>query len=311
MIPTIAIAIAVTLALNIGANNAGITMGPVYGSGLRGKWFSLILIAIFNVLGAVFVGTRGIQNVGQGLFTASLGSNPYMFLLIAPTVAITLLAVANLLRVPVSTTHAAIAALIGVGLYLEVVHVPKALGILAWWILTPVVAILVTFAVGRVLLWKWPGIFQSRSRRIFGWLLTIGGAYMAFTVGANNAANAGAVLFGGGIVGAIGAALIAGLMMAVGALVWGHRTLETVARGITEICHVRALVIALVSGTITLAAALGGIPISKTLVVTSAIIGFALATRSVQPGVRRILAMWTVSPILAVSVTYLLVLVMS
>ncbi len=301
--------IASTLALSIGANNAGISMGPVYGAGARSRWASLVLIAIFYFAGAVLLGPRGIRTVGSGIFTADLSSNPYLFLLVAPAAALVLLTLATLLKVPVSTTHAAVAALAGVGLFLDVLNAEKTRAILAWWIATPIVAFAVTYPIARLVPHRWS---DAMPKRAIGFLLTLGGCYMAFTVGANNAANATGALAGAGLVSPLGGAAISGLGMAVGGLLWGGRMLEAVGKKLTELNHLRSLVVALVSGTITLVAALYGIPISKTLVVASAIIAYGLASNGVRETyrngqVRRIAVLWTTSPLIAVGSTYALV----
>ncbi len=301
--------ISITLALAIGANNAGIAMGPVYGAGARSRWASLILAALFYLAGALLLGPRGIRTVGSGIFTESLGAYPYLFLLVAPASALVLLTLATLLKVPVSTTHAAVAALAGVGLYLDVLNAEKARHILAWWALTPVVAFAVTWPIALLVPHRWA---DRLPRRVIGFLLTLGGCYMAFTVGANNAGNSTGALAGAGLLNPLAAAALAGAGMAVGALLWGSRMLEAVGKKLTELNHLRSLVVALVSGTITLVAALYGVPISKTLVVASAIIAYGLASNGFgatyrNGSVRRIAVLWTTSPLIAVGSTYFIV----
>jgi len=295
--------IAVTLALSIGANNAGIAMGPVYGAAIRSRWASLALVALFYLLGALVLGHRGIATVGRELFTVPLSAHPYGFLLIAPTAALVLMVVATLLRVPISTTHAAVAALVGVGLYLDVVRGDRVLRILAWWLATPLASFLVTWPIAKLV------GRRTTSSKAIGWLLTFGGCYVAFSVGANNAANAAAVLAGAGLVSPFVGALIAGVAMAAGGATWGGRVLETVGKGLAELNAVRSVVVALVAGTTTLVASAFGVPISLTLVVASSVIAFGIATDGVRQAyrnnhVRRIAVLWTTSPLIAVGSTY-------
>jgi phosphate/sulfate permease len=311
MIEATGILLATGVALNIGANNTGIAMGPLTGAGLRGRRSALLLAALFNVLGACLVGARGVAHVGGILLGGEMGLHPAVFLLAAPAVTLALLGLANLLRVPVSTTHAAMAALLGVGLVTDVLRLPHAASMAAWWLATPAAAIASTWAAGRAIRSWRPGLFGATPGRWAGPLLTAAACYVAFTVGANNAANATAVLYGTGLLGAAPAALVAGLGMAAGALLWGGGTLAVVGEGIAELCPVRSLVVASVSGSITLAAAWGGIPVSKTLVVAGGVIGFSLASSGIRATagnvhVRRILALWTASPLVAAGFTYAL-----
>jgi PiT family inorganic phosphate transporter/sulfate permease len=306
MLEIIGTGIATALALNIGANNAGISMGPAAGAGLRSKRAALLWAAGFHLAGAALLGSRGVEHVGRTLLGPEVPEHPAVFLAAAPLVAVALLVLANVLRTPVSTTHAAMASLIGIGMVFEAVRLPKAGEMIGWWIATPLVSAGASWAAGRLLFGRVP-----EAGRWAGPLLTLAGAYVAFTAGANNAANAGAVLFATGVLGSVEAAFLAGAGMAVGTLLWGSRTLKTVGEGIAELCPARALVVASVAGTVTLAAAWGGIPVSKTLGVTGGLIGLSLAATGARATasnahVRRILALWTASPLLAVALTYAL-----
>ncbi len=317
MIETIGVAIAVVLAMNIGANNSGVWMAPAFGSGLRRKGTALVLFAIFAALGAVTLGAPVVRTVGHGLFTTGLDANPWLFLVLAPTLTITIITVANLFKLPVPTTPTAICSLIGVGLFFGVVRGSKVVDILLWWGISPLASLVVTWTIGRILVARFPmllhpELLSARAKKRIGILLTLTGCYSAFAIGANNVANAMGPLVGAGTVGILTGTVLAGLAFAAGSVLWGGRVLETVGKGITELCHVRALVVGFVGATGMLAASFFGAPISGALIVTSGVIGFSLATSGARStaenrNVRRIMLLWATGPALTVLVSFALV----
>ena len=313
--------LAFALAFNISANNAGVHMAPAYAVGARRKWTALILFAIFTALGALFLGGEVSRTVGRDLFKADFkadfNGDTWLFLVLAPTITLVLLVAANLLRVPTPTTPVAIFSLVGVGMAYGLVNGEKLFEVLVWWVASPIATLILTWGFGKILLAKFPAHAHHdqqspRAKKWIGLLLTIEGCYSAFAIGANNVGNAVGPLFGAGNM-EMGVALVLGAGgFVAGSLVWGGRVLETVGKGITELCHIRALVVGVVTATGILVASLFGAPVSGALVVTSGMIGFSLASTGVRGtagnrNIRRIVVVWTASPAAAVLVAYLLV----
>ena len=309
--------LAFALAFNISANNAGVHMAPAYGVGARRKWTALILFAIFTALGALLLGDEVSRTVGQDLFKDDFKSDTWLFLVLAPTITLVLLVVANLMKVPTPTTPVAIFSLVGVGMAYNMVNTPKLFEVLAWWVASPIATLVLTWGFGKILLAKFPAhahhdTQSPRAKKWIGLLLTIEGCYSAFAIGANNVGNAVGPLFGAGKLEMWVALALGAAGFVAGSLVWGGRVLETVGKGITELCHIRALVVGVVTATGLLVASLYGAPVSGALVVTSGMIGFSLASTGVRGtagnrNIRRIVVVWTASPAAAVLVAYLLV----
>ena len=140
-------------------------------------------------------------------------------------------------------------------------------------------------------------------------LITISGISVAFSAGANNSANAVGPLVGLGLIGSYQGALIAGVAMGVGAILFGGRVLETVGKGITEICILRAVSVEFTGAIIILMASYSGIPVSIAEIITSGIIGFSLAQKGVGVTLRnkhvmRIAFFWIVIPFIAIAMGY-------
>lgn len=310
----VAIVLATFLALNIGANNSAAAMATAYGAGARSKKEAVILIAIFAILGALIAGGPVIKTMGKDLVPESVLSSNIGFVLIILIIAVFFISWANIVRVPVATTHAIVCAIAGVGLYAHALNGRQFFHIVIWWIATPFAAWLLNYLAGRYLYFRTLRFLSNRYseagiKRILGILLTLSGCYVAFSAGANNAANSVGPLVGIGLLNASTGAILAGLGMGIGAILFGGRVLETVGKQITEICVLRAISVELVGATIILIASLFGVPVSLAEIVTSGIIGFSCANQGFGVTVRnkhvaQIAFFWFVVPFFAVAVSY-------
>jgi len=99
-----------------------------------------------------------------------------------------------------------------------------------------------------------------------------------------------------------------GLAIGAGAVVLGSRVQETVAKGITELCVIRAVFMEFVAAIIVHSASIMGIPVSLGETVTAAIIGIGCANEGLLAAknvtVQRIITMWFVLPLVAGVITY-------
>jgi PiT family inorganic phosphate transporter/sulfate permease len=312
----IAIVLSTFLALNIGANNSAASMATAYGAGARSKKEAVILIAVFALLGAFIAGVPVIKTMGKGLVPESILSSHVGLVLIVLTIAIFFISWANIVRVPVATTHAIVCAIAGVGLYSNALNRGKFFEIVIWWIVTPFVAWFLNYLVGRYLYFRTLRFLTNRYseegiRRILGFLITISGCYVAFSTGANNSANSVGPLVGMGLINSSTGAILAGLGMGAGAILLGGRVLDTVGKQITEICVLRAVSVEFVGATIILVASVFGIPVSLAEIITSGIIGFSCANQGFSATAKnnhvlRIAFFWFVVPFFAVAASYAL-----
>ena len=235
------IVLAAFLALNIGANNSAASMATAYGAGVRSKRQAVIIIAIFAILGAVIAGAPVVNTLGKGLVPSEVLSSHIGLVLIIFIIASIFITWANVTKVPIATTHAIVCAIVGVGLYSSALNTNKFLEIILWWVITPVVALVINYLVAKHLYFRTLQLltqkYSERSiNRILSVLITFSGTFVAFSAGANNSANAVGPLVGLGLLGSYQGALLAGVAMGVGAILFGGRVLDTVGKEITEIC---------------------------------------------------------------------------
>lgn len=286
-------------------------MGAAFGAKARTKQQAVTLIAIFAFLGAVLSGGEVIKTLGNGIVPS--GNITVVYAIVAISAAGISMFIANVLKVPISTSQAAVGAVAGVGIYVGILNVNVLTKIVSWWVITPLVAFFLAFIMGKyiypvILLWLVDHKSEAKIRNIIGFLLTISGCYVAYSAGANNAANAVGPLVGAGIMDSATGAVIGGLTIGLGAILLGSRVLETVGNGITELCVIRAVFVEFVAALLVHAASIMGIPVSLGEIVTAAIIGIGCANEGLLAArnetVQKIITMWFVSPLMAGAITY-------
>jgi len=312
LIPALTGASSIGLALNIGANNSAAEMGPAYGAGIRSRRQSLVLIAVFCTLGASLAGHRVLQTIGAGLVgRGTLSDHPGGALVVVLT-ALCVIGLANALRLPISTAHTVVGATIGLGLLYGTANLPLLGSLIGWWVVTPVVSLAASYALGRLAYPRLAGNFARLSRektvsRVIAWAVTLSGCWMAFSAGSNSLAKALGPAVGAGVIEPTAGAVIGGLAMAAGALVLGSRVMKTVGKEITSVCPLCAILIEVVSASIVFTASRSGMPVSLTEIVTCSVIGFGLAANGVRRTtgnhhVRRIMLLWPAAPVSAAAI---------
>jgi sulfate permease len=137
------------------------------------------------------------------------------------------------------------------------------------------------------------------------------GLFEAFSAGMNNVANAVGPLVAAGLMSSGNGVLWGGLAVALGAVIFGHRVIETNGKKITNLKLEEGCVISGTGATIVTAASMFGIPVPLTQITTSSIIGigFAKHGKSVlkKDIVVLLLTVWMVSPVLSMVLSYTII----
>ncbi|MFG6079980.1 inorganic phosphate transporter [Paracoccus litorisediminis] len=112
------VAVAIYLALSIGANDVSNALSPAVGSGAISLGVGLVLVALMDVLGAVMAGGAVTRTLTEGLMGDTMGQGtPTAKMMLAALVgAATWISVATRLNAPVSTTHSVVGAIAGAGI---------------------------------------------------------------------------------------------------------------------------------------------------------------------------------------------------
>ena len=152
IILTMAIIAGLYMAWAIGANDVANSMGTSVGSGAITIGGAIVIAAVFEFLGAFLAGGEVTSTIRKGIIDAeALEHDPDLLvvgMLSALFAAAVWLTVASVFGWPVSTTHSIVGAIIGfavVAIGIEAVHWWDVAAIAASWVVTPVLAGVISF----------------------------------------------------------------------------------------------------------------------------------------------------------------------
>jgi sulfate permease len=312
MLVTIAFIVSLFFAMNIGGSGAAATMGVAYGSGaIKKKSIALLLCAAGIFLGSL-AGGEVVKTIGSGIIPSSILTVKIVIIILAAA-AISLFA-ANIMGIPLSTSEITVGAVVGVGIAYQSLYIQKLLFIVSIWIIIPIIAFTCTYFIGKWFLLmkkKHPYIEQGTWQKTFMIALIIAGFFEAFSAGMNNVANAIGPLVGAGLISVTKGTIIGGLFVAFGALLLGHRVLETNGKKITRFSPFEGCAISGTGALLVIISSIFGLPVPLTQITTSAIIGIGTAKSGFYVWQKRIviqlLKVWLVSPVFSLVISYSLV----
>jgi sulfate permease len=311
-----AVSVALFMGLNIGGNNAAAAMGAAYGAKVRTKLQAVMLIGVFAVLGAVFSGQEVIKTLGSGILPS--GTILIKGAIIAVGASALTVFLANILRIPISTSQVSVGSVVGLGFFYGASKLNTSLlgEIVIWWIITPIIAWLLAYLMGKylytnILMWLADHHDSETSiQKYLNILLTLSGCYVAYSAGANHAGIIVGPFVGTGEIPLTIGAAFAGIAIGLGAFLMGGRVLDTVGKDICELCIIRALFVEFVSAIIVHAASILGIPVSLGEIVSAGVIGIGCANTGIHVmksnTVKKIMMAWVISPILSTTLTFAL-----
>ncbi|WP_203218945.1 inorganic phosphate transporter [Geoglobus acetivorans] len=157
---------------------------------------------------------------------------------------------------------------------------------------------------------------------VFIWLTIAVGLYMAWNIGANDAANSMATSYGSKALTLRQIIIMAGILEFLGAFLYGKRVTHTIAKGIVPIDALNSNLVVIGALSAILAASIWitvatyfHLPVSTTHSIVGAMVGFGLAAVSqdyirledIQWGaLYRIVLSWIISPIAGAVIAFLL-----
>jgi sulfate permease len=312
MLVIIAFIVSLFFAMNIGGSGAAATMSVAYGSGaIKTKPIALLLCALGIFLGSL-AGDEVVKTIGSGIIPSSILTVKIVIIILAAA-AISLFA-ANVMGIPLSTSEITVGAVVGVGIAYRTLYIQKLLVIVSIWIIIPIIAFTCTYFIGKWFLLikeKYPSIEQGAWQKTFMTALIITGFFEAFSAGMNNVANAIGPLVGAGLISVTKGTIIGGLFVAFGALLLGHRVLETNGKKITRFSPFEGCAISGTGALLVIISSIFGLPVPLTQITTSAIIGIGTAKSGFyiwqKQIVIQLLKVWLVSPVFSLVISYSLV----
>ena len=274
---------AVYMAFNIAANDIGNSMGTVVGSGALKMRQALLIGALFEFIGALFLGSNVIKTVGSGIvppeFMSSLGA---FIITVSAGIWIT---ITILKKIPISGSDAIVSSVLGYGIaYAGINHLNLVTAgyIALSWVTSPLIGLASGFAVYYVLrkgfLKQKSLAYKDRLEKVFSYLQIGSSSFAALGVGAIDiAAATGALYVTVGASAGMDIKVLGALGLVFGILIAGNRITDTIGRRITELVPTRGFSAQVSAGTITLLFASLGMPISPTQTLVGSVIGVGMA----------------------------------
>lgn len=306
--------VVVFFALNMGGSGIAPTFSAVYGARLIRKKFAAVLFGIFVILGAAILGRGVVKTLSQGILPGGfINGDVALIILLAATSSLFL---ANLLGIPESTSMVTVGAVTGAGLYFKHLQVKTFFWLIPLWVAFPIISFILTYALYKFIyppnhknLWLYQKIFSNEKK--LQKLAVIISCYGAFAVGTNNVANAIGPLVGAKLIDTNTGLLLLSPLFGLGALIFGRRNIETFGKEVVPLGLITSNIVCLVTGSLLIVASSLGAPFPY--VQLNALSVFAISCikngHRVTLGhhiTRKTFMVWTLTPLLAVSVSYAL-----
>ncbi len=317
MTDALLIAFSIFFALNMGGTGFSPSFSAALGARLVRRAVALLLFAIFVGIGALVVGDNVVKTLGAGFVPPETIDRSSALVLVSATAGT--LFIANLAKIPQSTTWVTVFALISLGLVRGNLSWDSFLHrLLPAWLTIPPAAFLVTW------------LFTGRLYPLRGWnyrlyehltrhewklraLVISSSCYVAMGVGASNVPNVVAPLSTAGVVSVPTGMLLFTPVFALGGMIFS-RTATTIGSEVVPLGLYSATIINTIVGSFILASAWFGIP--QSLVQTQVLCVFAIAFAK-EGGhgllrhqmIRRIGLLWIGAPLIAAGLVALQLLV--
>jgi PiT family inorganic phosphate transporter len=285
------------VAWNIGSNNTGNAMGTAVGANILSYRRAIALMIIFVPLGAALEGYKVMKPVGTQIITGgTTGTNPFSALPVVAAAAMVIAGLWVMLQTrrgfPVSAHQAIIGALVGagiaIGLFSDVAaHVEwfKLIEIAGAWAITPFAAALLAFLIYKISEIPIRRVkAPEKLNLIFGISVILSGCYVAYTMGANDVGTAMGAAYAvsnganglniAGIVGKL--ALLGAVGVAIGALIYSRKCMETVGEGIIQLDPVSAFAAQFAAALTVELFTQFGLPVSSSFSIIGGITGVGL-----------------------------------
>jgi len=311
----VAVVLSLAYGVVIGQNDAANSFGDWIGARVGKVSTGLLLCGIFALAGAFLEGGKVVKTIGGGIVPKEFLTE--QIAVVGMVASIVWVFIASRFGLPISTTHAAVGAIggIGAGLILfgvmpgERFQLSVVRNICVSWLLTPTSSALIAFLLAKALLPFLHSVVPARALATAAKaLLTLSSSYVAYTWGANDVANAVALLAGSDILSPRLACTLGGAAIALGAVLLGRKVAETVGFGISSLTPTAGFVADIATAVVIHTFTRFHIPVSTTHSLVGAIFGVGVARGVSMVNfriVREIVIAWTLTPVVTFCVTFL------
>jgi len=323
--------IAMFLAITMGGSGTGPAFSAAYGANVLRRSLIPGLFGIMVFLGAILAGKGTAATIGKELLQPEMMTRNVVSIILF-SVAISLL-IANLFGIPQSTSQSTVLSVTAVAIYFDKLQTDKLLfEIIPAWFILPVISFIISLLIGKYIYrpMRRRGLTLARAqnanmRPLWDGVLIAMSLYVAFSIGSNNVANASGPIASmtanqlkisvdeNFILILILSTLIVAPSFGIGSSIFGHKILQNTGKEIVLFGKFEAVIIAFVSASLLLFASLSkGIPTSLVQLNVAAILGIGVAKLGYshifrKTEVRKFFLMWLIAPIIAFSLSLLLI----
>ena len=326
LIPLLA---AVFLAINMGGTSISPAFSAAYGANVIRRSMIPGLFGIMVFLGAMIAGKATSLTIGQELIKPELMSWVLVTIILG-SVGITLF-IANMLGIPQSNVQTTVFAISGPATYFNQFNTHKVFfEIVPTWFIAPLLSFAICFLFGKYIYTP----IRKKGYLTYGQLsqhpavkiiIVIMSLYVAFSIGANNVANAVGPIAsmmshelelpfnGNGFsIIMILTTLVVAPNFAIGASILGSKGLENTGKGIFLFGPFEAIIISFVTASLLLITSVTrGIPTSLVQLNAAAIIGIGVSRLGAKnifrkTSVNKFFIVWVIAPIIAFLLSYTL-----
>lgn len=324
--------VAIFLAINMGASGTAPSFSAAYGANLIPRSLIPGLFGIMVFIGALVAGKKVAFTLG-GAILPHESMTIMLTSIILLSVALSLL-MANLFGVPQSTSQSTVFALAGVASYFGTLQTDMLFyQIVPVWFILPVIAFFLTYLAGKYIYtpMKKRSSFEFETLKRHPGLqafVLISSLYVAFSIGANNVANATGPIASmvmnelqlGENAGDFNLVMVLSILViapafGIGSSLLGNKVVRTTGKEIIEFGPLSATIIATITATLLLSVSITkGIPASLVQLNTGAILGIGCAKLGwkeifSKSTVKKFWVIWIIAPVLAfllsIGMTYL------
>lgn len=327
---TIPFLLAMFLAVNMGGSGTAPAFSAAYGANVLKRTVIPGLFGIMVLAGALIAGKEVSLTLGDGLLDHSFFT-PLNTSIILFSIGLSLL-IANLIGVPQSTSQATVLSIAGAATALDGLNSRILFyEIIPTWIILPIIAFLIMLSLSK---WIFP-LLQSKvftddyshlkDHKGLKAVLILSSLYVAFSIGANNVANAAAPI-ASLTVNEIGqeaiqnflpiiilSVLIVAPCFAIGSSLLGHKVTKNTGKDIVEVSPFYATIIAMITASLLLwASIIKGIPTSLVQLNGAAFIALSISKNGFKntfsnKTVKRFFTVWGIAPVFAYILTFVLI----
>ncbi|MCM8778910.1 MAG: anion permease [Candidatus Omnitrophica bacterium] len=312
----ILIIISIFWAMNMGASGFAASFAPSVGSNLIKGKRAVIIFTVFVLIGALLIGGRVAKTLSSKIVPPDfIDQNVVLIILLSASISLFL---ANLLKIPQSTSIVTVSSFVGAGIYFKYLNIPLIAYLILVWVSVSVLSYFITYLISRRIypprsenLRLYERFFYHEEKFKKWTLLT--NCYSAFGIGTNNVANVVGPLIAANIINPNFGFLIFSLLFGLGGYILGKGVLNTVSKEIVPLGFISASLVSLVVTTFIIGCSILGLPAPYVQFSTFSILAIHTLKEEknhtqtlVHPITKKILRVWVFTPALSIFICYLL-----